>query len=974
MSFFENKGFFNEKGKKGECLFVKIVIVRIKLNYMKQSDLKYSCLIAVLYFGMNVNAQTTPRDTVPKEQKIEEVVLIGYGTQKKENVTGSIGMVSAKDLADKPNANPISSIQGKLAGVNITNSGTPGGSPRVDIRGVGSLTGNTVFIVDGMITTDISYLSSQDIESMSVLKDPSSLAIFGAQAANGAIIIKTKTGKGKPVYNFNSYMGFKKVTNVPEMVNSDQYIELYNEKLYNDNGNGVGSINRNQFPADTKWFDEVFRTSIINSNDFSATGSLGKLNYYASVGYLQDEGNLAAGRGINSGSGFNRFNSKLNLSYKITDNITIGDNFSFSKMRTDVSQNPLLTAFVAPPIFSVMNPTTGDYQYFNGYSIANPRAMLDLYRSQVRQERLLNNVWGELKFLKDFTFRISYSSDNYSPSQYEYTPTLSYVPVSGQVASTLVTRNFRNRNYVWDNTINWKKSLGSHNLEVLAGFSRTRTSLSQDYWSAKNVNYDGTNESLNIANGTDLVHVTGIDRDDAVVSGVFQDQQRIQSFFGRINYDYKGKYLLNASIRRDASSQISVDRSRTFPAVSAGWVISKEDFMSEQNVFNLLKLRASYGELGNPNVSRKFNANTSIIGGGAYFGNTGYPAATIDQFIDPTIGWETTTGKDVGLEMALFNNKLKIDAAYYDKDSKNVVYGVNQGTVSGAANWNSFYTNAYSFNNKGFEFSVNYNTKLSENVTFGIYGNFTTLKNEITSVYGGSYLETGASLFGNSIVRLQAGQSVGSYYGYQVAGVFQTDAEAAASGQAGAKAGWFKFADQDGNGVIDSRDKTFLGSPIPKGNYGFGVNFNIYAFDIAVDFQGVFGNKIYNYNREQRYGNETWDLDMYNNRWQGAGTSNTNSMITSNQSIILPNSFYVEDGSYIRIRNIQVGYNLPKAFANALSITKLRLYVSAQNPWTSFKYHGFSPEITNTDRVQMGIDNNIYPISAIYTVGMNLTF
>ncbi len=941
---------------------------------MKQSDLKYSCLIAVLYFGMNVNAQTTPGDTVAKEQKIEEVVLVGYGTQKKENVTGSIGVVSAKDLADKPNANPLSSVQGKLAGVNITNVGTPGGSPRVDIRGVGSLTGNTVFVVDGMITTDISYLNPQDIESMSVLKDPSSLAIFGAQAANGAVIIKTKTGKGKPVYNLNSYLGFKKVTNVPKMVNSDQYIELYNEKLINDTGSSAGSISRSNFPADTDWFKEIFRTSIINANDFSAMGSIGKLNYYGSVGYLQDEGNLAAGRGINSGSGFNRFNTKVNLSYKITDNITIGDNFSFSKMRTDVAQNPLLDAYTAPPIFDVMNPTTGDYQFFNGYSIPNPRAKLDLYRSQVRQERLLNNIWGEAKFLKDFTARISYSTDNYNPSQYEYTPTQTYLPIANQVPSTLVTRNFRNSNYVWDNTINWRKKFGNHNFDVLAGFSRTRTTLSQDYASSRDVPYDGTNGSLNVTNGINQIYVSGIDRNDAVVSGVEQDQQRIESFFGRLNYDYKGKYLLNASIRRDASSQINVDRAKIFPAVSAGWVISKENFMSEQNVFNLLKLRASYGELGNPNVGRGFNENISIIGGGAYFGTSGYPAATIDQFVDTSIGWETTVGRDVGLEMAMFNNKLKIDAAYFDKDSKDVVYTVFQGTVSGAANWNAFRTNAYSFNNRGFEVSANYNSELSDNVSFGVYGNFTSLRNEITSVYGGSYLETGASLFGNSIVRLQAGQAVGSYYGYDVAGVFQTDAEAAASGQAGAKAGWFKFTDQDGNGLIDSRDKTFLGSPIPKGTYGFGVNFNVYAVDIAVDFQGVFGNKIYNYNREQRFGNETWDLDMYENRWQGAGTSNTNSMITSNQSIILPNSFYVEDGSYIRIRNIQIGYNLPKDLAKSLSLTKLRLYVSAQNPWTSFKYNGFSPEINSSDRVNMGIDNNIYPISAIYTMGMNLTF
>lgn len=568
---------------------------------MKQSDLKYSCLIAVLYFGMNVNAQTQPKDTAAKEQKIEEVVLIGYGSQKKENVTGSIGVVSAKDLADKPNANPISSIQGKLSGVQILNSGTPGTSPRVDIRGVGSLTGKTVFIVDGMITDDIAFLNPQDIESMSVLKDPSSLAIFGARASNGAVIIKTKSGRGKPVYNFSSYLGIKKVTNVPKMVNTDQYIELYNEKLLNDNnGNPAGSLSRKDFPADTDWFNEIFRTSIINSNDFSASGSLGKLNYYGSVGYLQDEGNFAAGKGINSGSGFNRFNTKVNLSYKITDNLTIGDNFSFSKMRTDQAKSPLLNAYNAPPIFSVMNPNTGGYQYFNGYSIPNPRAILDLYRSQSRQERLLNNIWAEYKFLKDFTLRVSYTTDNYNTSLYEYTPTFFYAPTDAQKPNELITRNSINRNYIWDNTLSWKKSFGDHNLEVLAGFSRTRNSYAQTYIKALNVNYNGNNSSLNVNNGTDILVVDFAQADYDVAP--YQD--RIESMFGRINYDYKGKYLINGSVRRDGTSKYSSgDRYRVFPAVSAGWVISKENFMSGQNVFNLLKLRASWGKLGNPDVT-----------------------------------------------------------------------------------------------------------------------------------------------------------------------------------------------------------------------------------------------------------------------------------------------------------------------------------------------------------------------------------
>ncbi|AZA99100.1 SusC/RagA family TonB-linked outer membrane protein [Chryseobacterium joostei] len=940
---------------------------------MKQSNLKYSCLIAVLYFGMNVNAQTTPKDTAAKEQKIEEVVLIGYGSQKKENVTGSIGIVSAKDLANKPNANPISSIQGRLSGVQVLNSGAPGASPRVDIRGISSLTGKTVFIVDGMITDDISFLSPQDIESMSVLKDPSSLAIYGARASNGAVIIKTKTGRGKkPVFNFNSYLGIKTVTNVPKMVNSDQYLQLYNEKLINDKAKDPVFLSRASFPADTDWFKEILRTSIINSNDISASGNLGKLNYYVSAGNLQDEGNLAAGQGINSGSGFNRFTTKVNLSYKITDNVTIGNNFTFSKMRTDHVNNTLLDAYSSPPVYAPINPATGDYQYFTLAKVPNSRAKMDLFRSQTREQRLLNNIWGEYKFLKDFTLRVSYSSDNINSNKYEYTPTFGYVPVADQKPSKLITRDSRTRNYIWDNTLSWKKDFGKHNLELMAGFSRTRNSYSQAYAEALNVNYNGNNTSLDISNGTDIYR-TGFDTKER---NVIPYQDRIESFFGRLNYDYGGKYLVNASIRRDGTSKYSAnDRYRVFPAVSAGWVVSKENFMSEQNVFNLLKLRASWGKLGNPDVQRAYTLNTSIIEAGAYYGNTGYPAQTIDYVIDPNIGWETTIGKDFGLEMALFNNKLKVDATYFDKDTKDVVYGIVQGMVSGAANWNNYITNAYSFNNKGLEFSVSYDTNISDHVKIGIYGNMTTLKNKITSVFNGSYLNAGASLYGNSIIRLQEGQAVGSYYGYQVEGIFQNQAEVDAwAVQNGAQAGGFKFADLDGNGVIDVRDKTFLGSPIPKGTYGFGVNLNVYDFDFAIDFQGVFGNKIYNFNREQRYGNESWDLDFYNNRWHGEGTSNTYPMATNNQAIIAPNSFYVEDGSYIRIRNIQVGYNLPQSFAKSMSITKLRLYVSAQNPWTSFKYKGFSPEIMNTDRVQMGVDNNIYPISAIYTVGMNLTF
>ena len=940
---------------------------------MKHSNLKFPCLIAVFYFGMNVNAQEIPRDTVVKEQKIEEVVMIGYGSQKKENVTGSIGLISAKDLADKPNPNPISSIQGKVAGVQILNSGAPGGSPRVDIRGISSISGKTVFIVDGMITNDISFLNPQDIESMSILKDPSSLAIFGAQASNGAVIIKTKSGKGKPVYNFNTYVGVKTVTNVPKMVNSDQYVELYNEKLRNEGVTDPSKfLDRSKIAADTDWFKEVFNPGIINSTDFSAAGKWKDLSYFLSVGYLNDGGTLAAGRGVNSGNDFRKFTSRANLTYKISPNITIGNNLTWSQINTNNANNPLLTAYGAPPIYYPVNPATGNYDYFSVVSIANPRATLDLLRSKNDENRILENIWGEVKFLKDFTLRISYALDHRNVNKYDYNAVNNYNPNGTPTRATLEDFDLFYKSYVWDNTLKWKKTFSNHNVEILGGFSRTQDHHNGVYRKSWDVNFTGSDSSLDVFSGKDLIQ-----SDNVQYAGKLDPyKNRIESLFGRINYDYAGKYLLNASVRRDGATGFSSDdRYRTFPAVSAGWVISKENFMSQQNVFDLLKLRASWGKLGNPEVPRKYTLTTTVFNDGTYYGGAGYNAETITEVIDPTIGWETTEGKDFGIEMAFLQNKLKIEATYFDKDSKDIVYAINQPAISGASNNSNFVTNAYSFNNKGFEGSVSFDKNINEKVRFGVYGNITTLKNQITDVYGGSFNEPGAHLFGNTLVRLQLGQPVGSFYGYQVEGIFQNQAEVnAAPIQNGKKAGGFRFADLDGNGLIDERDKTFLGSPVPKFTYGFGFNLNVSDFDFAVDFQGVYGNKIYNYNREQRFGNESWDLDIYNNRWRGEGTSNSYAMITNDQSIILPNSFYVEDGSFFRIRNILMGYNFSKNITQSMNIEKMRIYVSAQNPFTSFKYHGFSPEILNTDRVQMGIDNNIYPIAAIYTFGMTLTF
>lgn len=933
---------------------------------MKNSTLKFSCLIAAFYFGVSAQAQQTVSDSV-REKKIEEVVVIGYGSQKKINVTGSVSNISGRELANQPNPNPVSSIQGKVSGVQVVNSGSPGGSPRVDIRGVSALSGGTVFIVDGIITEDISFLNPADVENMSILKDPSSLAIYGSKATKGAVIITTKTGKGKPVFNFNSYVGVKNLTNMPKLANTSQYIELYNEKLTNS---GVTDpkqfLSAANYPADTNWMDEIYGSGLITSADISGSGKWKGLAYYLSVGYLKDDGVLRAGRGINSGDDFGRLTTRANLSYKFLNAVTVGANTSWTHINFNNANNPAQAALISPPLYYPIVPN-GTYGYQNLVSVVNPRANLDLYRSKEVQDRFLLNPFVEVKFLRDFTFRTSYSKEMVDRNKYEFTPKITYNPNVNNKA-TLIDWEYYNRNYVWDNTLTWKKNFAQHNFELLGGFSRSEDYFHGLYQMAQDMTYNGTEESMNIGN------YKVVDTDTNIHLTPYRN--RIESIFGRLNYDYAGRYLLNASLRRDGSSQYSADdRYQLFPAVSVGWVISKEGFMQDQQLFSLLKLRASWGKLGNPGSIRAYDQTASIISSGAYFGGVGQPATTINTIVDSSIGWETTTGRDIGLEMGFLNNDLHIEATYFNKDTKDVVYGINQLATSGAANANNYITNAFAFNNQGFELGVNYDRRVNENFKFGLYGNLTTLKNEITSVFANSYQQPGVGLFGNPIIRLETGVPVGSYYGYKVDGIFQNAAEiAAAAKQEGAVPGAFRFADTNGDGIVNEADKTFLGSPIPDFTYGFGFNMNYKAFDFAMDFQGVQGNEIYNFNRNQRFGNENWDYDFYQNRWHGAGTSTTYPLTTNDQRIIKPNSFYVEDGSFFRIRNIQLGYTVPGAFTTGTGFNKIRLYLSAQNPLTVSKYTGFSPEIMNTDRVQIGIDNNIYPLSAIYTMGVNVTF
>uniref|UniRef100_UPI003593B196 SusC/RagA family TonB-linked outer membrane protein n=1 Tax=Pricia sp. TaxID=2268138 RepID=UPI003593B196 len=821
-----------------------------------------NAILEISYIGyaakdVPVDGQTTINATLQEDaQALEEVVVVGYGTQQKEDITGSISVVDSEELTKQPNSNPLSSIQGKVSGVTITNSGRPGASPNVRIRGVGSVSNaDPLYVVDGVLTNDISYLNSNDIESMSILKDASSSAIYGIRAANGVIVIKTKRGQGTQenvTFTYDAFAGFQKVSNVPDLVNASQYVELYNEKQAFE-----GSENRisvADFNGDTDWFEEILKKSAATtSHNISITGASKKTQYYVGFGYFDQSGLLDAGRNINSGNDFRRLTGRIGLDIDLNDYFTFGGSVAYTDTKNNNATEPFAQAYIAPPIFSPLNPD-GSYGSTEAVGLfGNPRGTLDFSRAKAKQNRVLANVYAEIKPIESLSFRISFSGDFTSGRSFNYTPEFFISTSQRANISTLNRKNIENDNWLWENTLTWQKTFGNHNLTLLGGFSQEERTSFEIEGIADGVDFNGNDAILYLDLGnadTEQVNDQG-------------SNIHFESLFARLQYKYNNRYLLNATVRKDGSSNFSEDSNTDiFPSVGIGWIISNESFLENASAVNSLKLKASWGKLGNANVPRGFDitANDPTL---TFFGGQAQTARSISEFSDPSIFWEIIEEYDLGLEFGLFQGKLDGEVNYYNRETQDAVFSIQQLASSGATN-TQLLTNAGSFKNTGIEVSLNWNNSVSEDFAYGMYGNVTTISNEITEIREGSFLNTGPGLFGNPIVRLETGAEIGSYYGFVTDGVIQTQAEADALGS---RVGAFKFMDLNGDGIIGEDDKAFLGSPIPEFTYGFGFSLNYKQLDFGMDFQGVVGNEIYNFNRNSRFGNESWDLDFYENRW-----------------------------------------------------------------------------------------------------------
>ncbi len=916
--------------------------------------------------------------------ELEGVVVIGYGTANKRDLTGSIARISGKEISDKPNINPVQSLQGKVAGVYVVNSGRPGEAPDVRIRGTNSINGyKPLYVVDGIFNDDISYVNPADIESMEILKDPSSLAIFGLRGANGVIVITTKRAKaGQTVVNVSEIVGFRQVTDKIQLTNASEFKTLYEEQRANeaaDQNNTYGPFDFTKWTANTNWQNEVFHKAFFNYSNISITGSTDKNKFYMSLGYNVENG-------VVRNETLKKLIVTVNDELKVSDAFKFG--FNFSGYKSDLPRiHDISAALRAAPVAPVYNDALGLFYAmpsFQAAQVGNPLVDID-YLNNINvhpQFRTLASIYGQVNFTRNLDFKATYYVDYDNISERGYSPIIAqYNPVQDHADTTtrstsLFQQNQTNLKFQQDYLLTYKVKSGYHSVTLLGGF----TTLYQAFnWQKTSIQgsqnlipWDKTKWYVtgDIGDRNTLTVVSPSTGDDTYPWRTFNP-----AFLFRGLYSYHNKYLLNASFRRDGSSAFFSNGNawKNFGAIGAGWVISDENFLRSSRVFEYLKLKGSWGILGNQFTDSRYryplysllNSTPGVFGENVISGFS--PA----YLIDPNLHWESIRAYEIGIELNTLNRRLHFEANYYNKMTKDVIVQKPGLAVAGIP---PGIFNAGTIANQGFEFLATWTQNINTDWSYSLSANLTTVKNKVISLADNGF----QLIAGNSIT--QAGSPIGSFYGYTMAGIYQNDAEIGATTVLGnkPKPGDIKYLDISGadgkpDGVIDTKDRTIIGNPTPKGIYGGSFSLNFKKFEFSTDVMGVFGNKIY----------RSWDRVTYTvpnyaalqlERWHGAGTSNTVPILANTRSNnFLPSTFNLEDGSFFRIRNMQLGYTVGSQALAKAHIRSMRVYVNAQNLKTFSNNSGFSPEVGGS-AIEFGVDRGSYPLPASYSLGVNLTF
>jgi len=911
---------------------------------------------------------------------LEEVVVVGYGEIKVKDLTSSITTIKSEELVKTPAGQAMQGLQGKVAGVQIVNSGAPGSEPTVRIRGVGSFPSSSnsspLYVVDGMYFDNIDFLNPSDIATLSVLKDASASAIYGVRAANGVVLITTKKGSlnSKTTITYEGYYGVQVPQNVMQMANAEQFVNYINQTgsaadiSFIDNAMqryGRSYINPNVPNVNTDWYAEIMKSHAIQQNhSLSILGGNDKTSYSLGVSYFDQEGLLEAK------NSYKRMNIRSSIDHQANSWLKSGVNFNISNgTRYIASDGAWFSAYHAVPILPVYDDenynslVASGVDYPSNYSSAqlldyrgSQNPFLSLAFNENRQDirKILSGVYAELElvpsklkfktnynvsmmFLKGRSVGLPYYITNST------TRTLSSISSS---RATIINQFF-------DNTLTYNDSFGDHNLSAMVGTSY------RDEW------YDylvGSAEDIPLNENAWYIGQTQSESSKEVNDNA----ERLYglSYFGRLSYNYQNKYIAYLTLRREGTQKYQ-EKWGTFPAFGLGWVVSEESFMDGVGFLNYLKLRGGWGKLGNDKIARQDGANTT---------NPIYLAINDNQVDGTTttstfgyLGWETVTGTNVGLNAELFNNRLSIDADYYIRDTEDAAIPVSLKLQSG-----SVLRNVGTIRNSGLELAASWRGEITKDLKYSIGGNISTLKNEVRDLYGQTYINGGSAEFRQ---RSQVGEPLLSFYGYEVAGVYQNDAEVSADPVAvanGLVPGDLKYKDQDGNDIIDDEDKVFLGSYIPTFNYGGFVGLTYKNFEFSMNIMGQTGNKILNRKRgEIIWTNDTnIDAELAAGLWNGEGTSHKYPSASGlrrgwNQNF---SDYLLEDGAFFRIQNIQLAYNIKGAELLGKGMPDARIYFTAEKPLTVFKYNGFNPEVPN------GIDRQFYPVPAVYTVGVNLKF
>lgn len=951
---------------------------------------------------------------------LDEVVVIGYGSQRKELVTGAFSSIDAERITQTNPTRIEEALRGNAAGVQVTsNSGSPGASLNIRIRGITTNGDNSpLVIVDGVIIgSDLSIIDPNDIEKMDIIKDAAT-AIYGVQGANGVILITTKTGKKerKTKFSYNSFYSVQEAENTLDLMNNLEYAGYVNEIQAAD-GNAIPYPNLQVLNTNTDWQGELFERAPLVSHSLNVTGGSEKVTYGFSASHFAQDGVIASDK-----SNYQRWTVKNNMGIDLSEKFKLNTFLLYTNIRSKGIPEGnrggvLYYALNASPLTPVYDGTDGTgisrgYSYIStieqGNEIINPLALINNTFNEGYADRFTGKLELEyspitdMKLTSRFNFNYSdYGGRSFSPLQY-YGPGKVVNNVSldpddptafdldrnddgtRDVYGSVSENRQHSFDFVFENFMDYKKSFGNHNFTGLLGTSIRSETYKGFFGSGPLNSGPETWDNAYLGNSNSIIQIVdGVITQSLVDASEGRNENRWYSLFGRLQYDYMNKYLFSAMIRRDASTKFGPNnRIGNFPSLSAGWVVTNEEFFNV-DMISSLKLRGSWGITGNDKIGdyRWLGLLQGTTGEATYpFNDLLSLGNAIGALANPDLKWETNYQTNVGVDMTLFNDKLGLTFDYYYKKTEDLLLVPEiSGVLGGSAGGSSPpVVNAGTVENKGIDFSLTFNHEFSENFRMNLGYNLTTVKNKALSVNNAAGFISGG-LFGlnQPTSRFQTGLPIGVFYGLKTDGIFQNQAEIDAHAvQPDASPGDLRYVDVDGDGVIEfgsNDDLTVIGNPIPDVTMGFNLNLNVHQFDFGTSLYASIGNDIArSYERFLTYSNRP---DLYLNRWTGEGTSNevprASSEATNNQ---LFSSFYVEDGSYLRIQNVQLGYSIPTKYLEKMGLDQFRLYFAVNNVYTFTKYNGYNPDVSNASPVASGVDLGQYPNTRTFTTGINVSF